>query len=46
MNVSQAVAKIKENPSLMAVAEVSHVLQFIAESNRGIIGAPRPRSLR
>jgi UDP-N-acetylglucosamine acyltransferase len=43
LNVSQAVAKIKEDGDLMATREVRNVLEFIAKSNRGIIGAPRVR---
>jgi UDP-N-acetylglucosamine acyltransferase len=43
LNVSQAVARIKEDGELMAVQEVLHVLEFIEKSKRGIIGAPRVR---
>ncbi|MEK9136366.1 MAG: acyl-ACP--UDP-N-acetylglucosamine O-acyltransferase [Bacteroidota bacterium] len=43
LNVSQAVARIKEDASLASVAEVQHVLTFIANSKRGIIGGPRSR---
>ncbi len=41
LNVSQAVARIKEDASLVAVAEVQHVLTFIANSKRGILAGPR-----
>jgi UDP-N-acetylglucosamine acyltransferase len=41
LNVSQAVARIKEEKSLATVAEVQHVLTFIENSKRGIIGGPR-----
>lgn len=44
LNVSQAVARIKDNALLMAVPEVRNVLEFIARSTRGIIGAPRLQS--
>ena len=44
LNVSQAVAKIKADAALMAVAEVRNVLDFVARSKRGIIGAPRLQS--
>ncbi|MBX2990926.1 MAG: acyl-ACP--UDP-N-acetylglucosamine O-acyltransferase [Bacteroidetes bacterium] len=37
LNVSQAVAKVKEDASLMKVPEVQKVLDFIAQSKRGII---------
>lgn len=44
LNVSQAVARIKEDPLLSAVPEVQNVLAFIARSKRGIIaGHRRPR---
>jgi UDP-N-acetylglucosamine acyltransferase len=43
LNVSQAVAKIKEDPELAAVTEVQAVLEFIACSTRGIIAGPRRR---
>jgi UDP-N-acetylglucosamine acyltransferase len=43
LNVSQAVAKIKEDPALTAVAEVRDVLEFIAGSKRGIIHAHRTK---
>lgn len=43
LNVSQAVAKIKEDASLTALDEVQHVLTFIASSKRGILGGPRSR---
>jgi len=41
LNVSQAVARIKEEESLATVSEVQHVLTFIENSKRGIIGGPR-----
>jgi UDP-N-acetylglucosamine acyltransferase len=41
MNVSQAVSRIKDDESLASVSEVQHVLTFIANSKRGIIGGPR-----
>jgi len=41
LNVSQAVARIKEDSHLYALDEVQHVLAFISESKRGIIGGPR-----
>jgi UDP-N-acetylglucosamine acyltransferase len=41
LNVSQAVARIREDASLSAVPEVGQVLDFIARSNRGIIPGPR-----
>jgi UDP-N-acetylglucosamine acyltransferase len=44
LNVSQAAARISEDPSLAGVREVQHILEFIAGSNRGILGAPRLRS--
>ncbi len=44
LNVSQAVGKIREDSSLAGVAEVQHILDFIAGSKRGILGAPRLRS--
>ena len=37
LNVSQAVAKIKEETELLKVVEVRKVLEFIAQSKRGII---------
>ncbi len=43
LNVSQALAKIKEDGELMAVQEVRNVVAFIEKSKRGIIGAPRVR---
>jgi UDP-N-acetylglucosamine acyltransferase len=43
LNVSQAVARIKEDATLMAVHEVQNVLDFIGKSQRGIIGGPRRR---
>ena len=44
LNVSQAVARIKEDPEIAGVAEVQIVLEFIAGSTRGIIAGPRRRS--
>jgi len=41
LNVSQAVARIRDEDSLAAVPEVQQVLDFIARSNRGIIRGPR-----
>jgi len=43
LNVSQAVAKIREDNSLVAVPEVQHVIEFIGKSKRGILAAPRAR---
>jgi len=43
LNVSQAVAAIKRDPSLAGVPEVGHILDFIAASKRGILAAPRLR---
>jgi UDP-N-acetylglucosamine acyltransferase len=43
LNVSQAVAKIKEDPSLVAVPEVQEVIAFIAASKRGIVHAHRTK---
>lgn len=43
LNVSQAVLRIKEDESLAMVPEVQHVLAFIANSARGILGGPRSR---
>ncbi len=43
MNVTQAVAKIKEDPALSGIGEVQAVLEFIASSTRGIIAGPRRR---
>lgn len=41
LNVSQAVARIKDDASLMASAEVQNLVTFIARSSRGIMPAPR-----
>ncbi len=41
LNVSQAVAKIKENTELLRSSEVQNVLDFIANSKRGIISRQR-----
>jgi UDP-N-acetylglucosamine acyltransferase len=43
LNVSQAVARIKEDVELMAFPEVRNVVEFIGKSKRGIISAPRVR---
>jgi UDP-N-acetylglucosamine acyltransferase len=43
LNVSQAMARIKADGELMAAQEVKHVVKFIEQSKRGIIGAPRVR---
>ena len=43
LNVSQALARIRDNAELMAVQEVRNVVEFIEKSKRGIIGAPRMR---
>jgi UDP-N-acetylglucosamine acyltransferase len=41
LNVSQAVARVKEESDLSGVPEVVQVLEFISRSKRGIIAAPR-----
>jgi UDP-N-acetylglucosamine acyltransferase len=41
LNVSQAVARIKSDVSLMNVKEVQDVLAFIGRSTRGILSGPR-----
>lgn len=41
LNVSQAVARIKEDPALIGVKEVQNVVAFIARSTRGILSGPR-----
>ena len=41
LNVTQAVAKIKEDSSLMSIQEVRNVVAFIEASKRGIISGPR-----
>jgi UDP-N-acetylglucosamine acyltransferase len=46
LNVSQALGKIKEDASLMAFPEVQNMVEFIADSKRGIIGSPRSRTAR
>jgi UDP-N-acetylglucosamine acyltransferase len=46
LNVSQAMERIKEDPSLVALPEVQHVLAFIGNSKRGIIAGPRMSSHR
>ena len=43
LNVSQAVARIREDASLAGVREVQNVVEFIGKSKRGIISAPRAR---
>ena len=43
LNVSQAVARIKSDAGLMQHKEVLNVLEFVAASERGIIGGPRKR---
>jgi len=44
LNVSQAVARVKEEQELNAIREVGDVLDFISQSKRGIIAAPRLQS--
>ncbi|MBK7256993.1 MAG: acyl-ACP--UDP-N-acetylglucosamine O-acyltransferase [Ignavibacteriae bacterium] len=44
MNVSQAIAAIEADATLMAFPEVQHMVSFIKGSKRGIVGAPRLRS--
>jgi UDP-N-acetylglucosamine acyltransferase len=41
LNVSQAIARIREDESLATVSEVQHVVTFISNSKRGIIAGPR-----
>ncbi len=41
LNVSQALARIREDESLAAVPEVQHVVEFVSNSKRGIIAGPR-----
>jgi UDP-N-acetylglucosamine acyltransferase len=41
LNVSQALNRLREDAVLMKVAEVRAVVDFVAGSTRGIIGAPR-----
>jgi UDP-N-acetylglucosamine acyltransferase len=43
LNVSQGVARIREDASLTACAEVQNVIEFIGRSKRGIISGPRLR---
>ena len=43
LNVSQAVAKIKEDATLAVMPEVQSLLTFIAGSSRGIIAGPQRR---
>lgn len=43
LNVSQAIGRIQEDERLMGFTEVQHVVEFVAGSQRGIIGAPRGR---
>jgi UDP-N-acetylglucosamine acyltransferase len=41
LNVSQAVARMKEDASLAGVPEVRSLIEFIGRSSRGIMPAPR-----
>ena len=41
LNVTQAIARIKEDSSLMNLQEVRNVVTFIEASQRGILGGPR-----
>ena len=41
LNVSQALTRLREDSVLMKVAEVRSLVDFVAGSSRGIIGAPR-----
>jgi UDP-N-acetylglucosamine acyltransferase len=41
LNVSQALARIQDDPSLIAIPEVQNVVTFIRDSKRGIIARPR-----
>jgi len=41
LNVSQALERITADPDLLKIKEVQHCVEFIKESKRGIIGAPR-----
>jgi len=41
LNISMGLAKVRENPALMTVPEVRHVVEFIGASKRGVIGGPR-----
>ena len=43
LNVSQAIGRIREEERLMGFKEVQQVVEFVAGSQRGIIGAPRGR---
>jgi UDP-N-acetylglucosamine acyltransferase len=43
LNVSQALARIRESEGLMQHQEVRQVVEFITASKRGIIAAPRSR---
>ena len=43
LNVSQAVARVREDGALSGVREVQNVLEFIAASKRGIMSGPRLR---
>jgi UDP-N-acetylglucosamine acyltransferase len=43
LNVSQGVARIKEDAVLAACREVQNVIEFIGRSKRGIISGPRLR---
>lgn len=44
LNVSQALARIREDAALMSVPEVRIVVEFIANSKRGILPGPRLKS--
>ncbi len=41
LNTTQALARIREDAALMAIPEVAHVVGFVQESKRGIMGGPR-----
>jgi UDP-N-acetylglucosamine acyltransferase len=43
LNVSQAMARIRQDESLAGVREVQNVIEFIGKSKRGILSAPRAR---
>jgi len=43
LNVSQGVARIRQDPSLASVREVQNVIEFIGKSKRGIFSGPRLR---
>jgi acyl-[acyl carrier protein]--UDP-N-acetylglucosamine O-acyltransferase len=44
LNVSQALARIREDAALMSVPEVRIVVEFIANSKRGILRGPQLKS--